>query len=119
MLWCLPVYYLLHSDCFGVCLCTNWCTLNDLVFGPVVLWSSGHSFGVTHISFVSATAHQLLQSKPPANNLSCVGIRMPVLQLAFVCKSQKTARNVSAFDSLGSVYVPGILWFACNYCCLS
>ena len=56
LLWCLPVYwfvtsecsvsscvlhralvyYLLHSDCSGVCLSINWCNLNALTFACVL-----------------------------------------------------------------------------------
>ena len=41
MLWCVPVYSVLHSGCSGVRLCTNWCTLSALVFTcviPSALW---------------------------------------------------------------------------------
>jgi hypothetical protein len=36
LLWCLPVYYLMYSDCSGVCLCTIWCTLVALVLACVI-----------------------------------------------------------------------------------
>ena len=41
LLWCLPVYELVHSECSGVRLCNNWCTLTALVLACVLfvaLW---------------------------------------------------------------------------------
>ena len=39
LLWCLPLQYVMHSACSGVCLCTNCCAMVALAFACVITMS--------------------------------------------------------------------------------